>query len=151
MKKMDLGQTIGILANLGVVAGIVFLAVEIQQNNELLRTEARYHMLTNMTESLRDSYTNEAVKSGWIKVDAGEEVTAEERFALLRYNHAKFRRLEWEYQQYLEGLIDDANLPVQGWIIMLRTDPLMAEAWQKFNARYSENFRLFMEENIIGQ
>jgi hypothetical protein len=28
MKKIDVGQTIGILANIGVVAGIVFLAIE---------------------------------------------------------------------------------------------------------------------------
>ena len=36
MKKIDLGQTINILANVGVIAGIVFLAFELQQNNELL-------------------------------------------------------------------------------------------------------------------
>ncbi len=35
MKKIDVGQTIGILANLGVVAGILFLVVEIQQNTEM--------------------------------------------------------------------------------------------------------------------
>ena len=39
MKKIDLGQTIGILANVGVIAGIVFLAVELRQNNELLATQ----------------------------------------------------------------------------------------------------------------
>jgi len=32
MKKIDLGQTIQTLANLGVIAGIVFLAMELQQN-----------------------------------------------------------------------------------------------------------------------
>ena len=36
MKKPDLGQTITIFANLGVIAGIVFLGIELQQNNELL-------------------------------------------------------------------------------------------------------------------
>ena len=41
MKNIDLGQTIGILANLGVIAGIVFLAVELQQNNKLLGAQAR--------------------------------------------------------------------------------------------------------------
>ena len=39
MKKIDLGQAIGILANVGVIAGIVFLAVELRQNNELLATQ----------------------------------------------------------------------------------------------------------------
>jgi hypothetical protein len=33
MKKIDLGQTITILANIGVIVGIGFLAIEIQQTN----------------------------------------------------------------------------------------------------------------------
>ena len=36
MKKLDVGQMITILANLGVIAGIVFLAVEIRQNQASL-------------------------------------------------------------------------------------------------------------------
>ncbi len=40
MKKLDLSQTIGILANLGVIAGIVFLGVELRQNNDLLEADA---------------------------------------------------------------------------------------------------------------
>ena len=39
--KIDLGQAIAILANIGVIAGIVFLAAELQQNNELMEAEAR--------------------------------------------------------------------------------------------------------------
>ena len=38
-KKLDLGQTITILANLGVIAGIVLLAIEMRQNNELLAAQ----------------------------------------------------------------------------------------------------------------
>ena len=40
MKKLDLGQTVSILANLGVIAGIVFLGIEIRQNNYLLETQS---------------------------------------------------------------------------------------------------------------
>ena len=42
MKKIDVSQTLGILANIGVIAGIIFLAVELQQNNELLEAEVSY-------------------------------------------------------------------------------------------------------------
>ena len=41
MKKLDLGQIVTLLANLGVIAGIVFFAYELQQNNQLLEAEAR--------------------------------------------------------------------------------------------------------------
>ncbi len=46
MKKIDLGQTITILANVGVIAGIVFLAVELRQNNTLMAAQARFNQLS---------------------------------------------------------------------------------------------------------
>ena len=42
MKKIELGQTITILATFGVIVGIAFLAVELAQNNELLELDFRY-------------------------------------------------------------------------------------------------------------
>jgi hypothetical protein len=50
MKKIDVGQFIAILANLGVLAGIAFLAVELRQSNELISAEARFNMLATRTE-----------------------------------------------------------------------------------------------------
>ena len=41
MNKPNLGQTINTLANVGVIAGIVFLAIELRQNNELLGVQIR--------------------------------------------------------------------------------------------------------------
>jgi hypothetical protein len=40
MKKIDLGQTISILANIGVIAGIVFLGYEIRQNTAAFQMQA---------------------------------------------------------------------------------------------------------------
>jgi hypothetical protein len=38
LKKIDLRHAIGLLAKLGVIAGIVFLGLELRQNNELVVT-----------------------------------------------------------------------------------------------------------------
>jgi hypothetical protein len=40
MKKIDLGQGIGILANPGVLVGIAFLAYEMRQNTAAIREGA---------------------------------------------------------------------------------------------------------------
>jgi hypothetical protein len=40
MQKIDLGQMIQILANIGVIAGIVFLAIELRQNSEQLELQS---------------------------------------------------------------------------------------------------------------
>lgn len=40
MKKIDAGQTITILANIGVIVGIAFLAIEVQGNTAQMRAAA---------------------------------------------------------------------------------------------------------------
>ena len=42
MKKIDFAQIITVLANVGVVIGLVFLTLEIRQNNIQLRAEGAY-------------------------------------------------------------------------------------------------------------
>jgi hypothetical protein len=70
MKQIDLGQSITILASLGVIAGIVFLGLELRQNNELMEAEARFNRLSLSREASniqfikrRGSFSEEFVRS----------------------------------------------------------------------------------------
>lgn len=57
MKRIGLGQVTNTVANIGVIAGIIFLVLEIQQSNRLVLVNAEY--------ALRDSWgtINEAIYS----------------------------------------------------------------------------------------
>ncbi len=85
MKKLDLGQTITILANVGVIAGIVFLGMELRQNNELMAADARFNLLSARTES----FTIQAVESDLaailIKDRNREPLTEVEDFRIQAY------------------------------------------------------------------
>ena len=151
MDKHNLNEWLALTANFAVVVGILFLVVEIRQNNALLESEARYHLLTNQVDAFTEAYTNDLVLSGWLKVESGQDVTPEERFALIRYNRSMLRKWEWEYQQYQNGLIDLGDLPVTAFVDVFPTQPLMAETWQSYRQRQSEEFRVFMEENVVGK
>lgn len=45
MNVDQINRWLMLAANIGVIAGIVFLAVEIQQNNELMASQARFNRL----------------------------------------------------------------------------------------------------------
>jgi len=82
MKKLDVGQTITILANLGVIAGIVFLGVEIGQNqasldeqNVLNRQSSRDAALENFGSLRRMLLTNDDLLETVLKQEAGEELS----------------------------------------------------------------------------
>ena len=47
MKKLDLGQAIGILANIGVLVGIVFVGYELRQSNRIAVGTTAYELSRN--------------------------------------------------------------------------------------------------------
>ena len=50
MKKIDLGQTIGIVANVGVIAGLLLLAFELNQNREITEAQTRHQVSQSMVD-----------------------------------------------------------------------------------------------------
>ena len=100
MKKIDLGRTINTLANLGVIAGIVFLAVELNQNNQLLELEAK----ATLSEYLQNGWDRIAsdpeLVDLFIKDRNGEQLTEPEEFRLNAYWMGFLIRQEWQFQHF---------------------------------------------------
>ena len=67
MKKIDLGQAISILANVGVIAGIVFLAVEIQQNTSAIRSQSSIAVNDSLAHLNQALYDNPELTDIWIR------------------------------------------------------------------------------------
>jgi hypothetical protein len=61
MKKIDTGQAIAIVANLGVVAGLVFLAVELQQANRIAIASTEIEVRNNFSSVNETFYVNREV------------------------------------------------------------------------------------------
>ena len=69
MKKINLGQTINTLANVGVLVGIVFLAIEVSQNQASLEEANRLNLVEARHATL------ESVISGGQVVAQDEELS----------------------------------------------------------------------------
>ena len=63
MKKIDLGQTLNTLANVGVIAGIVFLGLELSQNNDILESH-KLAALSSLRASGYQAVLQNPVRSG---------------------------------------------------------------------------------------
>ena len=75
MKKIDLGQTITILANVGVIAGIVFLAVELQQNNEMIRGQTRSQLARDVIDLFETNRNDGTYADIQLRGNMGEELS----------------------------------------------------------------------------
>ncbi len=75
MKNIDLGQTISIIANLGVVAGLVFVGLQIQQEREIAqanRLQSNSEAFRNWAEIVADN------AELWARGIAGEPLSAQD-------------------------------------------------------------------------
>ena len=99
MKSFDLGKFVQTLANVGVIAGIVFLGFELRQNNELMEAEARFNRVTVSTEAYNILSTNRELAEIFVKVNNNESLTEVEHY---RFENAHMRYLtnmEWIFRE----------------------------------------------------
>ena len=109
MKKIDLGQIISIVANVGVIAGIAFLAIELNQNTKQLALELEWQINQRMVDNNRDLMGDDRLAVFVKSVEDPESLTFEEfqTATALTFNFINV----WEdrYFLYEAGLISDAD------------------------------------------
>ena len=113
--KLDFGQTVSILANLGVITGIIFLAVEINQNNELLGAQARASRVALRQADTALGIENPQLAAAHYKYSQGEPLTGYEQ--MLIDHLANFRLVNYQnvYREMREGLIAPDTIPIESW------------------------------------
>ena len=147
MKKLDLGQTIGVLANLGVIAGIVFLGVELHQNNLLLEEQSRYSMLENQKDWTFFVTGDEEVARLVFDSPELNELTELERHRRVEILLSILFSWQWEYQQSLSGFLTHAEVPIEAYRSGWKTQSTDS-VWQSNKTQFSPEFAVFVEENV---
>jgi hypothetical protein len=116
MKKIFLGQTMGVLANLGVLAGIIFMGLELRQNNQLLQAEAIGALLETRINRSAELARNQGVAALLAKNTRKEALTDDEMLRLTQFHTRVFLGFEKTYFLYQEGVIGEeymrTNLPI---------------------------------------
>ena len=115
MKKLNLAQTLGLLANAGVIAGIVFLAVELRQNNDFMAAEARANRMDIRRGSILRTMNNPALRQAVIKVSNGETLNEDEQLLLDLEVEATLVDFQYVYLEYHSGLLDYTAIPAENW------------------------------------
>jgi hypothetical protein len=97
MKKFDLGQSINTLANVGVIAGIVFLGLELHQNNVQMEDQARFIRLESRFEAIEAVYSNPNLAAVIAKARGNQPLSADEEIQLSAFNSRVVLALQRNY------------------------------------------------------
>ena len=149
MKKIDVGQAVGILANLGVVAGIIFLAIEVGQNNELMRAAARDAQNERIQDYIEQVYKTPGLAEIIIKARNGEPLTEAEDLMLFSRQLRRLRGFEVQYREYTEGAVDSLPKWKMHFYEGHGRNPPLIEVWDEAKLSLKAEFVQHVEENVI--
>ena len=119
MKKIDLGQTITIFANVGVIIGIAFLAIEMSQNNRLLLMEARLAETEAYVDrtSASSAEWRQLALSGELadlltraETEGVSSLSPAEQMRVLGWELARMYRLAGNYYQFEQGYLSQETI-----------------------------------------
>jgi len=147
MNKIPLSRTIGLLANIGVIAGIVFLGLELRQNNQLLEAEAIGALLETRINRSAELARNESLAALLVKNSRREALTDEELLRLTQFHIRIFLGFEKTYFLFQEGVISEDY--------MKTNVPLMKQAFGDQNVSQSpfqtwQTFKVVAHPAYIG-
>ncbi len=110
MKNIDLGQMIQILANVGVIAGIVFLGYEMRQNTATATAQAAFQINTSLDSAYRaraqDPNLAQLIKTGHDDPESLNDIEREQFYTWLRADINTSEAL-WFY--FRNGLIAEED------------------------------------------
>jgi hypothetical protein len=117
MKKIDIGETMELVANLSVIAGLVFLGFQVRQNTAAVQAQTLQSLVeasaTYLEDLARDSESQMIVGKLASKPD---EVTPADAMRVSLLIRAQFIRYQSAYLRWQKGSLSEA-----GWIAYKKT------------------------------
>ena len=152
MKNVGLGQTIHTLANIGVIAGIIFLAYEMRQNTQAVQSaSAESYLSGGSALDLRIAQDSQ-LASLLIKASELEPLSDVEELQVERFNYATLRQWETAHYLYSIGALDESLWSAYRQEIkkiILRT-PSLTNYWQgnsqSFTSEFGQQIDLILAE-----
>ncbi|MDH3276445.1 MAG: hypothetical protein OEM99_18090 [Gammaproteobacteria bacterium] len=153
MKRIDLGQTINTLANVGVLAGIIFLAYELRQNTlatELVAAQGHLEATLNANQQMvAHPHLAELVARGI----EGDEFSRVEELQLNNGYSTQLRAWQNSHYQYERGALDEAIW--QGYSNNI-ADNLVGDAhyemyWREHMDWFTPTFNEFVELKLADR
>jgi len=123
-------EAIGALAELcgaaAVVVTLVYLAVQLRQNNELLRSGSRQALVGNDVTSLAANLQHTDVFAKYVS----EQVLSQEEQLQMSFMFAlDLRNREFEYFQYQNGLLDEETWLSYRQVILINHSSTLGRRW----------------------
>jgi hypothetical protein len=150
MKTIDLGKTMALVANIGVIGGILLLAYELRQNNELMAAEARQVRTGMVIDAWRFNAENGDIAEIRVRERNGEEISEAGRLRVDAYVMSVYVLLDWTFQE-LPASSPEMNQvrKVQSYNFANYSE--YRRVWEARKNSFRPEFVQWMDENVANR
>ena len=138
-----LNRWLTLIANLGVVAGLIFLAVELNQNTKATIAAASEVITSQSLDYFALGMDNQVIARASHKYNVGEELSAFEKEQLSWHQYYNFRGFENVFLQYRRGYLQESEWTRYERIIhsRLTTDPFAQQMLEERAHTWTKEFK----------
>ena len=154
MKKIDLGQTVSVLANMGVIAGILLLAAELNQNNALIESQARSIQVQIRSDGWNQISQDPDLIALLVRDRNEEPLSEQEEIRLNAFWMGVLWRNQWAFQE-----LGESTEWISPAIRQFRTYGSLQRTWEGGGSgaqsagkdNFSAEFVRALEEHVLGR
>lgn len=139
-----------VAANIGVLAGIIFLTIEVSQNTIATKSEASLAIKVALADSIAEPTTNSRLLDTVYKTYRDEELSPKEYLLASFFNHSILTKMEAALQQYELGVLDENVLEsFDSELFMLTAGTSFSrQNWDEQKNSFSPEMRQYVAELI---
>ena len=150
MKRIEPGQVITFITNVGVLGGLLLLAFELGQNNELMEADARMNRTAMSVDAWRFFAENGDLAELREREKSGEELSNAERRRVDAAVMSVFVIVAWTFAELSEESLDLRQVrEVQRY--NFANSPEYRRVWEARKSTFDPAFVQWMEENVVNQ
>jgi len=152
MKLDALNQWLTLAANVGVLAGILFLAIEISQNSDAIQAQTRAQLSEQVTDLFSVNMSDSNYADVLLRGNVGQELSLVEQYQYARHRNAWIQYWNNVSYQYQMGTYDESEFRLQ--MATIRSDidslPGLKAHWCERRKTASQGLIEAIETDLLG-
>ena len=142
-----LNRWLTLSANVAVLAGIIFLALEISQNTDMMRTQINQSRAEASMNEAQAMFNSDYLPELLVKLRQGDAITPAERERYISFLRGLHRNWDNQLRQYREGFLgEDIPSSVRGGVLF-EIAPIeeARKEWERTRNTYSAEYVAFVD------
>lgn len=142
MDTERVNRWLGLVANIGVIIGLVLLAYEVNQSTNVAIGAASQGLTEQSLDFFSLKIDSDTVAKATYKQSLGETLDEYEEFQLGQHQYFNFRVFENAFLQYRRGLYDDSEWEKYQRIIakIFGANPIARDMWDRTEGEWTAEF-----------